>query len=252
MKTYIFGKIKGFFISFFQRARPFYYDRKTLNYKRLDGWFIVIMISFCSVSFTAGWIFSSKNEIKKRNQYNEEEKLMFIKRGDNFSEEKMILFIKELNFRFPELVYAQGVLESGADFDSDLNIENNNYFGMKDANKRINIQSGTQNDYAYYTNWRNSVIDFALFAATYLREFETKEENYQYIERHYSETPGYIERVKKLEQQYFDKLSKIEAKSSYDILDLNNNDSLRFKKKKVKSSNNAITIPDSTSKPDTL
>ena len=244
--------MKVFFTSLSQRVIPFYYDRKTLSFKRLDGWFVVILISFCSIFFTAGWIFSSKNEIKKRNHYNEEEKIMVIKNSDDFSENKLILFIKELNFRFPELVYAQCVLESSSDFNSDLNIQNNNYFGMKDANKRINIQSGIQNDYAYYLNWRNSVIDYAFFIATYLNNFKTKEEYYQYIERHYSETPGYIERVKKLEQQYFDKLSKIDSNSSYDIFDFDKNDSLKVRKKKTKPTINNSISPDSVPINDSL
>lgn len=250
MKIYILDKLKTVLTSFYQRVRPFYYDNKTLNFKRLDGWFFVIMIFFCSIFFTTGWIFSSKNEIKKRNRHNEEQRIMIIKNGDNFTEDKMILFIKELNFKYPELVYAQGVLESGAEFNSKINIENNNYFGMKDANKRINIQSGFQNEHAYYINWRNSVVDFALFAATYLSDFKTKEEHYRYIEAHYSQTPGYIERVKKLEKQYFDKLAKIEAKTSYDIYGFSEEELVKPKRGKSKSSKKDSTNVDVTVKSD--
>lgn len=198
---------------------PMYYDRKDLKFKRLSGWFMFIVVLISSFSFTAGWIFSSKNEIKKLSHYNEEEKLMIIKNSDDFSEEKLILFIKELNFRFPELAYAQAVLESGTDFNSNLNIENKNYFGMRLATKRINFQSGEQNTYAYYISWRNSTIDYAMFVATYLSHFKTKDEYYQYIGQRYAEHPEYIQRVRSLEQQYFEKLSKIETKNSYDFFE---------------------------------
>lgn len=235
--------LKNILLSIKDRVRPFYYDHETLSFKRLDGWFFFIIILVFSFSFSIGWIFSSKNEVKKRDQYNEEAKVMIIKNGDKFSENKLILFIKELNFRFPELVYAQAVLESGADFDSKINIENNNYFGMKDANKRINIQSGIQNDHAYYFSWRNSTIDYALFVATYLSDFKSKEEYYQYIERNYSETPGYIERVKQLEKQYFDKLSNLEGKNSYDLFEEESID-LKAPKKKHKKLDSTLVIPE--------
>jgi hypothetical protein len=237
--------LKKILLSTKDRVRPYYYDHETLNFKRLDGWFFFIIILVFSFSFSIGWIFSSKNEVRKRDQYNEEAKVMIIKNGDKFNENKLILFIKELNFRFPELVYAQSVLESGADFDSKINIENNNYFGMKDANKRINIQFGTQNDHAYYFSWRNSVIDYALFAATYLSDFKSKEEYYQYIERNYSETPGYIERVKFLEKQYFDKLSKLEGKNSYDLFEEETVD-LKTPKKKQKKTDSISVEPKTT------
>lgn len=219
--------------------QPMYYDSTSLKFKRLNGWFFLITATIFITAFIIGWIFSSKNEIEKRNHYNEEEKIMVIKNGDDFSEEKMILFIKELNFRYPELVYAQGVLESGADFNSVLNNQNNNYFGMRVAHQRINTQSGEQDGYAYYNNWRNSVIDYAIFTAMYLGDFESKEQYYKYIEKRYAESPGYIEKVKALEQQYLEKLVKITEKSSYDIY-VQFNDSVPAKIKKKKADKNNL------------
>lgn len=203
--------------------RPFYYDSKTLSFKKLDGWFVGLIMIISISSFGLGWILSYHNDVKKINQYDEEAKLMLIKNGDRFSEEKLILFIQELNFKYPELVYAQASLESGSEFNSTLNKQNNNFFGMKNANKRINIQSGEQNGHAYYFSWRHSIIDYALFCATYLSDFKTKEEYYQYIERNYSETPGYVDRVKALEKQYFEKLEKIKDKNSFDFLGQDSN-----------------------------
>lgn len=207
------------FKNILNKILPFYYDVKELQYKRMNGWLFLVLIILSTITFSLGWLTAEKNEIVRIKKFEAEEKIIILKEGDKFSEEKMILFIKELNFNWPETVYAQSVLESGAEFRSDINIQNNNYFGMKKANIRTNIQSGENLDHAVYSNWRNSVIDFAFFYATYLGDFRTKEEYYQYLEKHYSKTPGYIERVKKLEKQYFQKLEKIIAKNSYDIID---------------------------------
>jgi uncharacterized FlgJ-related protein len=49
-----------------------------------------------------------------------------------------------------KVVYAQAILESGSKFNSDINIENNNYFGMKMANIRIHTQVGENLDHAVF------------------------------------------------------------------------------------------------------
>lgn len=214
--------IKKMFKNILNKILPFYYDVKELQYKRMNGWLFLVLMIFSTITFSLGWLTAEKNEIAKVKKFEVEGKIVIIKEGDKFSEEKMILFIKELNFNWPETVYAQGVLESGAEFRSDINIQNNNYFGMKKANIRSNLQIGENLNHAVYLNWRNSVIDFALFYATYLGDFETKEEYYQYLQQHYSKTPDYIERVKKLEKQYFKKLALITANNSYDIIDKEN------------------------------
>lgn len=219
----ILSKTKILLLSVLNKVRPFYFSEKEHRYKRMNGWLLVVILFFSTITFFLGWNASNKNQIEKIKKYEEEEKLVIIKNGDKFSEDKLILFISELNFKWPEIIYAQARLESGEKFDSEINIQNNNYFGMKKANVRINIQSGENLGHSTYSNWRTSVIDYALFSATYLSDFDTKSEYYQYIENHYSETPGYVNRVIALEKDYFEKLSKIDAKSSYDIYEQEQN-----------------------------
>ena len=233
MKSKLISKSKKIILSIINKVRPFYFDAKSLEYKRMNGWLLLVILLFSTTTFFIGWTLSQNNDINNRNQYDEESKLMLIKNGDKFSEDKLILFIKELNFRYPELVYAQARLESG-DFNSYINIQNNNFFGMKKATRRINCQSGEQYGHAFYNSWRFSVLDYGMFAASFLSDFKTKEEYYQYIERFYSETPGYIEKVKTFEKQYFDKLAKIKAASSYDLFECSN-DSVPVKKKQTQT-----------------
>lgn len=230
-------KLKKFITSAINNTIPFYYDKKDLSYKRMNGWLIVVIFLFSFSTFFLGWKLSEKNELSNMKKFEEEEKLVIVKNGDKFSEEKLILFINELNFKWPEVVYAQAVLESGSNFDSDINLENNNYFGMKLASVRLNTQIGENRDHAVFNNWRMSVIDYSLYWASYLSDLKTKEEYYQYIEKHYSETPGYSFRVMDLEKQYFEKLSKIKAKDSYSVFESDSLSSKNTVKKINKKSN---------------
>ena len=227
---------KKMFKNIVNKILPFYYDVKELQYKRMNGWLFLVLIIFSTITFSLGWLAAEKNEIARIKKFEDEEKLVIIKNGDKFSEEKLILFINELNFKWPEVVYAQAILESGSKFNSDINIENNNYFGMKMANIRVHTQLAENLDHAVFLNWRMSVIDYALFWSTYLSDLKTKEEYYQYIEKHYSKTPGYSLRVMNAEKEYFQKLSKIKAKNSYDIFDFDYTEPIKRSSRKSKFS----------------
>jgi|ERR1035437_9646546 hypothetical protein len=216
-----------------------YFDAVNLNYKRLKvvHWrTIFFTLIICGSLFFAGWICANMNVDVKTAKYDEEQKVMIIKTGDKFSEEKLILFLKELNFKWPEIAYSQIRMETGL-YNSPICIENLNYFGMKDArgpSGRINTQTGNKSGHAVYQNWRMSVIDYAIYWSTYLSSLKTEEECYNYIESSYSETKGYVEKFRGFEHEYFEKLSKIKAKSSYDIFSLKDEHSVQDGNKIVK------------------
>ena len=215
MKTLI-TKTKKFLLSIPDKLKPFYFDKQELQYKKINGWLMIIIFCMSLIFFYIGWNISEKNSIELVEKYKEEEKSIILKNGDKFSEEKLILFLNELNIKFPEIIYSQAKLES-ANFSSKIFFENSNLFGMKEANKRPNIQSGEQNNHAYYINWRNSVIDYCIFYSCYLRNLKTKEQYYDYIEKNYSETIGYSDRVKSIEKEYFKKIKGLTG-NSYDTV----------------------------------
>lgn len=67
----------------------------------------------------------------------------------------------------PSVVLAQARLESG-NFSSVLCREHNNLFGMKlPAVRQTSAVRGTDNGYAVYDSWYDSVIDMALFQKWY-------------------------------------------------------------------------------------
>jgi uncharacterized FlgJ-related protein len=108
--------------------------------------------------------------------------------------------INEKNIKFPEVVFAQAVLESGH-FKAPIFIHKNNLFGMKVPKKRETtaINKGTKG-YAKYNTWECSVDDYLLW-----QEFTLKNKNQltksQYLEllgRIYAKDVNYISSLKRV------------------------------------------------------
>ena len=125
---------------------------------------------------------------------------IIIAEQDKFSEEKLTDLIAELNFQWPYIVYAQAILESDH-FRSRIFIENQNLFGMTQAIQRISLSKGTSNNYAYYSNWKESVYDYALYSATYLSKLTTEEQYYSYLAQYYASDKDYIKKLKSIIEQ---------------------------------------------------
>lgn len=135
-----------------------------------------------------------------------EERILIINEHTSFSVNKLIEAIEGYNFRFPHIVLAQAKLET-SNFKSSIFSENNNLFGMKEAKVRLNTAEGTQRAHASYSTWQNSLIDYALYSATYLSKLRTEEEYFNYLSQNYAEDSEYVEKLKDIITK--DKLKKV-------------------------------------------
>lgn len=104
--------------------------------------------------------------------------------------------IFELRIEHPEIVFAQAQLET-ANFTSEIWIENNNLFGIKQAWRRITTCVGVNRSHAIYANWRYSVIDYAFWQLSYAKGL-TEEEYYAKLQSTYAEDPSYTRKIKDL------------------------------------------------------
>lgn len=125
----------------------------------------------------------------------EEEKLVIIQEHNQFSEDRLIDKLKELNVKFPYIVFAQSKLETG-NFTSKIFRENSNCFGMREAKQRITTAQGTENNHAYYASWGESVYDYAFYQCRYLSNINTEEQYFQYLSQSYAENPNYVSILK--------------------------------------------------------
>lgn len=111
--------------------------------------------------------------------------------NSKFSEEKLIDELKRLNVRFPHIVMAQSIVETGH-WKSEVFMENHNLFGMKEAKRRVNTALGTNLNHAYYKNWQESLYDYAFYQCRYLSKIRTEDEYFSYLAESYAESPSYV------------------------------------------------------------
>lgn len=128
-----------------------------------------------------------------------EEKMMVITQAhdSSFSQAKLVQMLKDLNVRFPHVVMAQAIIESGH-FQSNIFRTNHNLFGMKQARMRCTTAKGTNLAHAYYDNWKESVYDYAFFQSRYLHDLKTEAQYLEYLDRNYAEAKNYDAAIKRV------------------------------------------------------
>jgi flagellum-specific peptidoglycan hydrolase FlgJ len=105
--------------------------------------------------------------------------------------------MKEVNIKFPHIVLAQSMIETGS-FSSEIFKHNHNLFGMKEPSSRATVAKGTKRGHAYYDHWTQSVVDYALFQSRYMSHLKSESAYLEYLGKHYAEDPNYVTKVKKL------------------------------------------------------
>lgn len=125
----------------------------------------------------------------------EGEKKIKIESENTFSKDKLKEEIAKFNFKYPDIVYAQAIIESGG-FKSNVFLENNNIFGMREAGSRVTTALGTKNNHAYYQNWKTSVADRAIYEGAYLRGL-SRSEYLQFLKKNYAEATDYDKAILK-------------------------------------------------------
>jgi len=172
------------------------YNKKKLKFKKINLIGITIAVILFLFLCTSSSILKNEETVAI-NEDIEKEVIIIINKMNEFSEEKLIKKIQELNFQFPHIVYAQSKLETN-NFKSTIFLENNNLFGMKEATQRVHTSIGTQNGFAYYNNWTESLYDYAFYYSTYLYKLTTKNEYYNYLSQFYAEDTAYVSKLKNI------------------------------------------------------
>lgn len=167
---------------------------------RLSSYFkigTIFLIMFASASYMAYKI-GLRNSIQNLTS---EERITLINEKDSFSREKMATMLHDLNVKFPWIPMAQSMIETGQ-WKSEVFLENNNLFGMREAKSRITTSIGTNLNHAEYNSWRESVYDYAFYQSRYLGNIKSEAEYYQYLDASYAEDPGYIKKIKQIVESH--------------------------------------------------
>jgi len=117
---------------------------------------------------------------------------------DTFSVEALKIYLEEVNVRYPDIIFAQAVLES-KNFTSDVFKDNHNLMGMKCAASRPYTHLGVSNrGHAVYASWRMSVLDYVIYQSCYTRGLKTEEEYLKFLGHSYATDPRYVEKLKSI------------------------------------------------------
>lgn len=175
----------------------YYYCKKRLLFKNINHKFVIAFVAY-TFSLIVGTLLITHTSDRQKviQSITPEERMIVINQNKRpFSEDSLIILLKDLNVKFPHIVLAQSIVETGH-WTSRIFKENHNLFGMKEAYVRVHTAKGTQHNHAYYENWIESVYDYAFYQCRYLSSISTEEEYFQYLSRSYAEAPNYIQSLK--------------------------------------------------------
>jgi len=171
------------------------FNQDTLEFQRVKpSTYIKVGSLVLAVATIIGFSSSPRAVLK---DLTPEEKIIVVREYNGFTQKALIEKIKSLNFKFPYIILAQSYQETGH-YSSTIFRENNNLFGMKEAVLRTNLAKGTNRGHAYYDTWQDSLIDYALYSATYLSDIKTEGEYFEYLRQNYAEDKSYVTRLKAL------------------------------------------------------
>ncbi len=177
----------------------YYYNESDLSYNKVRVLPIALFVIIAGIlSYMYGYLEGRQDQIVRLTP--QEKEIILLNVSDTtseFSQDKMVSLMKELNIKYPHIVMAQSLIETGH-FDSKIFHENHNLFGMKQARTRVTTAQGTQYNHAYYENWRESVYDYAFYQCRYLSVLKTEEEYLAYLGRSYAEDPNYLSKIRSL------------------------------------------------------
>lgn len=175
------------------------YDKTTLNYKKVTGTWLLIVVCAILVTIAITSIIAI-NRVNDIRFISEETKAIILREADKqneFSREKLKAYILELNVKYPHIVMAQAELETGG-FKSAIFKENHNLFGLKQAKKRPTTNKENDTSYGKYDNWRSSVVDYAFLQSTFIYKINNEDEYFEYLKQFYAEDINYIYKLKKI------------------------------------------------------
>jgi uncharacterized FlgJ-related protein len=121
----------------------------------------------------------------------------FLRTNENINYTTLYDEIIQNDIKFPEVVFAQAIIETGH-LTSDLFKNENNLFGMKFPTRRETTSiKKSKYGYASYMTWMHSVYDYKLWQNKILSTKNMTEEEYiKLLGRVYAEDKNYTKHIK--------------------------------------------------------
>jgi len=177
----------------------YYYSKQKLDFTNVTHKGVIGILGYTAFLILSTFILTHNSDRREVIEtITPEERMVVINENNTeFSSDTLIHMLKQLNVKFPHIVLAQSIVETGH-WTSKIFLENHNLFGMKEAYVRVHTAKGTQYGHAYYENWEESVYDYAFYQCRYLGAIRTEDEYFNYLSNSYAEATNYIKILKKV------------------------------------------------------
>lgn len=172
------------------------YNKKELKFEKCPKTLLIIILIAVVSSFASYVVGINRGLVCNPTPF-EKELVVLDAEEQPFSQEELVEMLKDLNVRYPHIVLAQSILETGH-YSSHIFKTNHNLFGMKEARRRVKTAKGTQLNHAYYDNWKESVYDYAFYQCRYMGRIDTEAEYYQALDASYAEANQYSTNLKRI------------------------------------------------------
>ena len=171
------------------------YNRRELKFERSPKTLLIIFLVSLIACFIT-YVIGLNRGLSTPTEF-EKELLVLDADEHPFSQDELVVMLTDLNVKYPHIVLAQAILETGH-YSSTIFKTNHNLFGMKEARSRVKTAKGTQLNHAYYDNWRESVYDYAFYQCRYMGRIDSEEEYFQALDASYAEAGDYITLLKQI------------------------------------------------------
>lgn len=169
-------------------------NKNSLELKEIRFWKIyLVLTTFVTLGYLFGSLTNHPNRIEKF-IYNE--KVILDKYNEKFSQSRLEKLLLKLKVKHIDIVMAQSKIETG-NYKSKVFLENNNLFGMRQSQQRVTTSTGTNLNHATYDSWQESVIDYAIYQSTYLKQYD-RNQYLAYLQANYAESKDYVNLIKRI------------------------------------------------------
>ena len=125
--------------------------------------------------------------------------------------------ILENQIVYPDIAFAQSVLESGH-YTSKVFTLNNNLFGMRLPRVRETVAIGSKMGYAVYDNWTQSIKDYSLYQQYIFRkDTMSKTQYFKFLDKKYAGTKNYSKKLKDIIKKFQGVLSDEKSEEQFDL-----------------------------------
>jgi uncharacterized FlgJ-related protein len=119
--------------------------------------------------------------------------------------------ILKSGIEFPDVAFAQAVLESGY-FKSKISLTNSNLFGMRLPKKRPTTATGEMRGFSVYESWHGSVEDYKLYQERILKNGEISRDEYlNKLNRSYAFNSLYSKKISSIIKKHQDIIGEVPA-----------------------------------------